>query len=93
MTAEVHITSYFSLPTDLAAAMRQWPEFINGEGYEVTLQDRESGERVECALIQEEGPFVRVLGSLGGTLFVRVLGKVTYELAAHSDNLMIDRVR
>jgi len=28
---EVHIISYFSLPTDLAASMRDWPEFKGGD--------------------------------------------------------------
>ena len=32
MTREIHIGSYFSQPTDLAGAMRQWPEFASGGG-------------------------------------------------------------
>jgi hypothetical protein len=40
----------------------------------------------------EEAAYVRVISSAPGVLFDRVLGRVTYALAAHSDNLIIDRV-
>ena len=33
----VNIDSYFSLPTDLAAEMRSWEEFVTGSEYNVTL--------------------------------------------------------
>ena len=39
MVEELRIQSYFSLPTDLAAEMRAWPEFVSGEGYTVNLSD------------------------------------------------------
>ncbi len=37
---EVHIISYFSLPTDLADAMRSWPEFVSGKDYSVQLRSQ-----------------------------------------------------
>jgi hypothetical protein len=92
--AEVHITSYFSLETDLAAEMRSWTEFRSGSGYSVELGSPD-GETVSVRLVErtpEEAAYVRVISPAPGVLFDRVLGRVTYALAAHSDNLMIDRV-
>ena len=37
-TRAVRIESYFSLPTDLAAEMRCWAEFVSGDGYTVLLR-------------------------------------------------------
>jgi hypothetical protein len=93
--AEVHITSYFSLETDLAAEMRSWPEFKSGSGYSVELASTDRGETVSVRLVEataEEHAFVRVTSPEPGALFDRVLGRVTYALAAHSDDLMLDRV-
>lgn len=93
--AEVHITSYFSLETDLAAEMRSWTEFRSGSGYSVELATVDGGETVSVGLVEaaaEERAYVRVASPAPGALFDRVLGRVTYALAAHSDNLMIDRV-
>lgn len=87
--AEVHIDSYFSLETDLAAEFREWPEFRSGRGYEVELCDE--AERVSVALMKPDDPYVSVVGSVGGQLFDRTLGRVVHALAAHSDNLMINR--
>ena len=93
--AEVHITSYFSIETDLANEMRSWPEFKSGEGYAVELATPDSTEAVSVALVErtvDESPYVRITASAPGPLFDRVIGRVTYALAAHSDNLMIDRI-
>ncbi len=38
---EVHILSYFSLPTDLAATFSEWPEYRSGASYSVDLAARE----------------------------------------------------
>jgi len=92
--SEVHIISYFSLPTDLASEMKGWPEFVDGEGYSVRLKSPESAETVEVALVErvgDESPYVYVRSTTGKALFERVLGTVTYALAAHSDNLMVYR--
>jgi hypothetical protein len=88
---EVHILSYFSLETDLAAEMHTWVEFISGEGYSVRLAS--PSETVEVSLAEEEEQkYVVVRGTGTGELFDRVLGRVIHALAAHSDNLVVDRV-
>jgi hypothetical protein len=83
---EVRIDSYFSLPTDLAAEMGSWPEFVSGTEYTTTL--RSEGELVETSLQEDEGShFVRVRGSGHGNLFFKVLGITLYALAGHSDDV------
>lgn len=94
IVSEVHIVSYFSLPTDLASAMRDWPEFVEGEDYSVRLRSSENEESVEVAYVDRDGDeasYVYVRSTAGKELFERTLGVVTYALAAHSDNLMIYR--
>ena len=83
---EVRIDSYFSLPTDLAAEMRSWPEFVQGDGYAVTL--RSCTEEVSTSLENDEGdPYVFVRGATEGPLFFRVLGATLYALAGNSDSV------
>ncbi len=92
MKRETHIISYFSLPTDLASEMRDWPEFVSGQEYSVDLKSPDSTETVSVRYVEDgEERYVSVSGVGAGTLFDRVLGRVIYALAAHSDNLMIDR--
>ena len=94
MKRGVQIVSYFSLPTDLAAEMRDWPEFRSGADYDVDLWDDSTGEAVTVRLIarsEEESSYVTVTSIGDGPLFERVLGRVVYSLSAHSDNLMVDR--
>jgi hypothetical protein len=82
----VYIDSYFSLPTDLAAEMRAWPEFISGDGYRAQL--RTATEEVSTSLEHDEGrPYVLVQGTGDGPLFFRVLGLSLYALAGHSDDV------
>ena len=50
---EVHIDSYFSLPTDLAGEMRGWPEFVSGEEYSVDLRRPNGGESVTVRMVEE----------------------------------------
>ena len=93
--AEVHITSYFSLETDLAAEMRSWPEFRSGSGYSVELASTDPGETVSVRLVEPpagQHAYVCVTSPVPGALFDRVLGRVTYALAGHSDDLLLDRV-
>lgn len=93
--AEVHIISYFSTETDLAAELRSWPEFRSGAGYSVELASRDLAEAVSVHLVDstaDEYAYVRVASTAPGPLFERVLGRVSYSLAAHSDNLMLNRV-
>jgi hypothetical protein len=93
MRREIHIRSYFSLPTDLAGEMREWPEFRAGEGYSVELKSAESGEEVTVRFVEkdEDGAYVVVTSGNAGPLFDRVLGRVVYALSQHSDSLMVDR--
>jgi hypothetical protein len=95
--AKVEISSYFSIDTDLAALMRDWPEFVRGDGYDVELRSQQNGECVTThyeSYGEAEGTprELVVEGTAAGPLFQRVLGAVTYALACHSDNLMINRV-
>jgi hypothetical protein len=87
---EVHIVSYFSLPTDLAASMREWAKFKSGEEYTVDLGAAD-GEVVTVRRESGEVDYVAVVGRGEGHLFDRVLGRVVHGLAAHSDSLMIYR--
>ena len=87
---EVHIVSYFSLPTDLADSMRNWAEFKGGEEYSVDLASPD-GEVVTVRKESGDDDYVAVVGIGNGHLFDRVLGHVVHALAAHSDNLMVYR--
>ena len=92
MSREVHIISYFSLPTDVAAEMGRWPEFVAGQDYSVDLKCPDTGEAVSVRFVEGgEERYIAVKGSDSGPLFDRVLGRVIYALSEHSDNLMVDR--
>jgi hypothetical protein len=89
---EVHILSYFSLPTDLAASLKSWPEFQDGNEYHVDLSDSRENGAVRLIEPKDESPYISVAGQGSGRLFDQVLGFVIHSLAAHSDSLMVDRV-
>jgi hypothetical protein len=92
MNREVRIFSYFSVPTDLAAEMRGWPEFIAGQEYSVDLKSPDSSEAVTVRFVTDgDERYVAVCGSGAGPLFDRALGRVIYALSAHSDNLVVER--
>jgi hypothetical protein len=87
----LRIISYFSLPTDLAKAMRAWPEFIAGEGYDVSLRDAKTKEEVTVRLIADENePHVIFSSPKAGPLFDRVVGCALVAMSAHSDTLVIN---
>ena len=89
---QLEIVSYFSFPTDLAELMGTWPEFVEGQGYEVRLSSIDGQESVEIRRASEdEIDKIVVTGSGAGDLFDRALGCVTYALACHSDNLLVSR--
>jgi hypothetical protein len=91
---EVCIHSYFSVETDLAAEMSSWPEFVSGSGYTVELATPDGTESVSVTRSEansDDLPCVRISGSAAGTLFDRVLGRVIFSLAAHSDTLVVKR--
>jgi hypothetical protein len=93
MTKQLRITSYFSIPTDLAGEMRDWEEFVSGEGYTVDLKNAETGETVTVRYFERENDFDHVLvdSTAPGELFDRVVGRTVRALIMHSDNLMVDR--
>jgi hypothetical protein len=92
MTREIHIRGYFSLPTDLAAQLCDWPEYVEGKDYDVEMKSIESGETVTVRFTEDEdGRYVAVSGLGVGLLFDKVLGRVIYALSAHSDSLLIDK--
>jgi len=93
MIRELRIYSYFSLPTDLAAEMRDWPEFVRGDDYSTELRSLDTNESVTVSLKDEdEDRFVRIYSPAAGSLFDRVTGRTVYALSQHSDNLMIRHV-
>ena len=86
------VDSYFSLPTDLAAELRPWREFVEGAGYAAEL--RGSDERVSVSLrpaTGEDAAHVLVVGEGRGDLFDRVLGRIVFALSAHSDSVWVSR--
>ena len=86
------VDSYFSLPTDLAAELRPWHEFVEGAGYSAELKG--SAERVSVCLMpaaDEDAEHVLVVGEGCGDLFDRVLGRVVFALSAHSDSVWVSR--
>ena len=93
MTNQVQIVSYFSIPTDLASEMRDWEEFVSGEGYTVDLKNAETGEIVSVRYVEKEDDFdyVIVECNFPSELFDRVVGRAIRSLVMHSDNLMVYR--
>jgi hypothetical protein len=86
------VDSYFSVPTDLAAELRPWHEFVDGAGYVAELKG--SDERVSVSLrpaTDEDSTHVLVVGEGSGDLFDRVLGRIVYALSAHSDSVWVSR--
>jgi uncharacterized protein YkuJ len=92
MTKKIIIRSYFSIPTDLAAEMRDWVEFVDGENYSVNLETN-AGEIVSVRYVEEnEDCFVTVISENADELFDRVVGRTIYALSKHSDNLMVSNI-
>jgi hypothetical protein len=86
------VDSYFSLPTDLAAELRPWHEFVDGAGYVAEL--RGSEEHVAVSLrpaTDDDAAHVLVVGEGCGDLFDRVLGRIVFALSAHSDSVWVSR--
>lgn len=55
MTRRIGIGSYFSLPTDLAAELGAWSEFVAGAGYSADLKSPDTGEIVTVRFVEVEG--------------------------------------
>lgn len=89
----LQIRSYFSIETDLALMMSDWPEFVTGAEYDLELRHLTNNEIVTTRLIQtDEECYVSISSSGTGSLFEKVVGRVIYAMSAHSDNLMVDRL-
>ena len=95
MNDEITIRSYFSLPTDLAEEMAEWPEFIGGKEYAVDLRDTGTGEGVIVRLIEskEERPYISIKGRRKSSLFDKVVGRVIWALSQNSDDLIVDSIK
>ena len=87
---QIRIYSYFSIPTDLAEEMRNWPEFVDGHDYTVDLKDTASAEAVFVRYVEaDEDCYVTVEAAKACPLFDKVVGRVICALSTHSDNLMV----
>ncbi len=89
MKQRLHIRTYDSIPTDLAGEMRDWPEFVSGEGYAVHLRNITSGAEVSVWMTEPENDFPTVIveGTYRSTLLDRALGRVIEALSEHSDDV------
>jgi len=85
------VLSYFSIPTDLATAMSEWPEFVSGEGYSVELKDSNSGEEVSVRFVEnrESADYIQISANRHESLYQKVVGRVIIDLLPHTDNLMV----
>jgi hypothetical protein len=93
MTQEIIIWSFFTSETDLAAAFRDWREFVAGEGYAVELKDPQTGETVTIRYIEDwEAEHLTIQASAPGALFDRVIGRVIRELSIHSGYLKVSQL-
>jgi hypothetical protein len=89
MRQQWSIRTYDSVPTDLAAEMRDWPEFVSGNGYTVCLRDPMTGDvSIWMTETAEDFPTVIVEGPNRSQLFDRTLGRVIEALSEHGD--MVD---
>ncbi|MBI3881807.1 MAG: hypothetical protein HY301_17305 [Verrucomicrobia bacterium] len=92
MNKRLRIESYFSQPTDLAGEMREWPEFVTGNGYDVDLRNPDTEETVAVRYVESgERAFIDITATGNGSLFDRVAGRAIYALSGNSDNLTVDR--
>jgi hypothetical protein len=90
MMRTARIDSYFSLPTDLAAELRTYPEFHGGVGYNVVLQSERETVTVRLRPAEDDDcQHVVVTGEGEGRLFNTVLGSVVHALSMHSDNVQV----
>jgi hypothetical protein len=82
------------MPTDLAAEMRHWPEFVSGDGYTVHLRDAGTGVEVSVQMVERDDDFPTVIveGVSRSPLFDRTVGRVIQALSEHSDDLQVDLV-
>ncbi len=86
------IDSYFSLPTDLAAQARSWPEFVQGSEYSVDFANEDDAVTVRLVpQADDDCDHIVVRARHESRLFHAVLGFVSFALAAHSDNVQVSK--
>ena len=86
----IRIESYFSLPTDLAQEMQDWPEFVQGQNHSVDLRDGVTGDVVSVRYVEAgEDCYVTVEAGKSGALFDRVVGRVVCALSTNSDRVLV----
>lgn len=69
--------SFIRQEVDLAAEMRDWQEFVEGEGYSVDLEDKITGEKVAVRYMDSwEDDYLSIKSTAPGELFDRVTGGV-----------------
>jgi hypothetical protein len=94
MAQEIIIRSFFTSESNLADEMRDWKEFISGDGYSIELEDRVTGEKIT---VREESDWEDryiVIESLSeNELFDRVIGRVICSMSKHSGYLKIKTTR
>ena len=77
---------------DLAAEMRNWREFVEGEDYSVDLKDEITGETVTVRYDDDwEAAYLSIKSDAPGELFDRVTGRVIRTLSMHAGVLKIRR--
>ena len=93
MKREVQISSYFSIPLDLAQQLGHWNEFQSGSGYNVDLYNVYTHERVQIRYVNGDDNvnFISIISEQPGFLFDGVLGEVIYSMSEHNDNLTVKR--
>ncbi|MBS1798090.1 MAG: hypothetical protein JSS81_30010 [Acidobacteria bacterium] len=75
MKHELVIHSRYAERADLAAAMRDWPEFVAGAGPDVELADRATGEMVAIRYGDGwENDYLSITTDAPGALFDRAIG-------------------
>ena len=78
---------------DLAAELREWREFVEGEGYAVDLRDEATGERVAVRYFDDGWgeDYLSIKSTAPGDLFERVVGRIIAVLTAQIGELKIRR--
>lgn len=94
MSQEIIVRAHFERnQVDLAAEMRDWQEFVEGEDYSVDLEDTITGEIV-LVRYSDDGwgeEYLSIKSNAPGALFDRVVGRVVRALAMQVGELKVRR--
>lgn len=91
MSQEIIVRTSFREEVDLAAEMREWQEFVAGEGYSVELEDKITGGTV-IVRYSDDGwgeEYLSIKSNAPGALFDRVAGRVVRTLAMYVGELKV----